>query len=58
MHSQTHTAALWANEDVGEYPQVYPALREDAFGGTLQQVDAPKGECYSIIDGQYWEAIA
>ncbi|HBT6112156.1 TPA: hypothetical protein MCD06_004384 [Klebsiella pneumoniae] len=42
---------------VGEYPQAFPMLKEDALGGTLQQVDAPKGECYSIIDGQYWEVV-
>lgn len=57
VNSQTHTAALWSIEDVGEYPQVYPRLKEVSLGGTLQQVDAPKGECYSIIDGQYWEVV-
>lgn len=57
VNSQTHTAALWSIEDVGEYPQVYPRLKEVSLGGTLQQVDEPKGECYSIIDGHYWEVV-
>nr|CAK6603768.1 SAM-dependent methyltransferase [Klebsiella phage vB_Kpn_K43PH164C1] len=57
VNSQTHTASLWSIEDKGEYPMVYPCLKEVSLGGSLQQVDAPKGECYSIIDGQYWEVV-
>lgn len=57
VNSQTHTAALWSIEDVGEYPQAYPTLKEVALGGTMQQVDAPKGECYSVIGGKYWEVV-
>lgn len=55
VYSQTHTAHLWSITEVGEYPQAYPMLKEDALCGTLQPVDAPKGECYSIIEGRYWE---
>lgn len=57
VNSQTHTASLWSIEDVGEYPLVYPWLKEVPLGGTLQHVNAPKGECYSIINGQYWEVV-
>lgn len=57
VNSQTHTASLWSIEDKGEYPMVYPCLKEVSLGGTLQQVDAPKGECYSVIGGQYWEVV-
>ncbi len=32
-------------------------LKEVSLGGTLQRVDAPKGECYSVINGQYWEVV-
>lgn len=57
VNSQTHIASLWSIEDKGAYPMIYPCLKEVSLGGTLQQVDAPKGECYSIIDGQYWEVV-
>lgn len=57
VNSQTHTASLWSIESVGEYPYVFPRLKEDSLGGTLQQVDAPTGECYSLIDGKYWEVV-
>lgn len=57
VNSQTHTASLWSIESIGEYPNVFPQLKEASLGGTLQQVDAPKGECYSLIDGKYWEVV-
>lgn len=57
VYSQTHTAHLWSITTVGEYPQAFPMLKEDALGGTLQPVGEPKGECYSVINGQYWEVV-
>lgn len=57
VNSQTHTASLWSIEDVGEYPQVYPRLKEVSLEGTFQPVKAPYGECYSIINGDYWEVM-
>lgn len=57
VNSQTHTASLWSIEDKGEYPMVYPCLKEESLEGTFQPVKAPYGECYSIINGDYWEVI-
>lgn len=58
VNSQTHTAALWSVEQVGEYPLQYPQLKETPLNGTFQMVDAPSGECYTLDDGGYcWEVI-
>ena len=58
VSSQTHTAALWSVEKVGEYPQQYEQLVETPLNGSFQMVDAPTGECYTLDDAGYiWEVI-
>jgi len=57
VNSQTHTAALWSIKTMGEYPNHYPSLVETPLDGTMQHVDAPKGECFSIINGEFWEVV-
>ncbi|QHJ79914.1 MAG: hypothetical protein [Caudoviricetes sp.] len=53
VNSQTHTANLWRIT----VPQ-YRVVREITdLNGSLQPVSKPTGECYSVIDGQYWEVI-
>ena len=59
VRSQTHTAELWSIEMQGDYPYSFPQVKTDSLNGTLQQVDAPNGECYSVDDaGNIWEVIA
>lgn len=58
VRSQTHTAALWSIVYDGEYPCRYPRVEEQSLNGTLQRVDEPKGECYSVDDvGNIWEVV-
>lgn len=45
------TAALWSLAQVGAY------IRRTPLEGTFKQVAAPKGECYSIINGEFWEVV-
>ena len=55
---QTHTASLWSIGYDGEYPLRTERLDITSLNGSLQMVDKPTGECYSIDeDGNYWEVI-
>lgn len=58
VNSQTHTAALWSIGGETVYKKFNPKLVETPLDGTLQRVDAPSGECYSIINGEFWEVVA
>ena len=59
VRSQTHTAELWSIEmHWGDTRKSFPQVKTDSLNGTLQQVDAPTGECYSVDDaGNIWEVI-
>lgn len=58
VNSQTHTSYLWSVELAGEYPLAFPKLKIVDLEGTLQSVETPVGECYSIDEnGKTWEVI-
>nr|DAH54119.1 MAG TPA: hypothetical protein [Caudoviricetes sp.] len=51
IKSQTHSAALMSCPEGLAY-------KAERLNGSLQQVDAPKGECYSVdANGAIWEVV-
>lgn len=51
IKSQTHSAALMSCPEGLAY-------KAERLNGSLQQVDAPKGECYSVdANGIIWEVV-
>lgn len=50
--SQTHTAGLL-------YAKGLDGYKAERLHGSFQQVDAPKGECYTVDEfGRTWEVVA